>query len=89
MNTITDYDLLPDSIIDLDIITENLPHITMTDAENKTHTCNAINDVIIGKNLIDYFTFQVSTASRSQTIKGSGLILTTPIGSTAYRLSNG
>lgn len=89
MNTITDYDLLPDDITALDIVTENLPHITMTDAQGQTHTCNAINDVIIGKNLIDYFSFHVTTQSRSQTIKGSGLILTTPIGSTAYRLSNG
>lgn len=89
MNHVTDYSELPLSLDDYTIITENLPHITMHDSEGNTHTTNAINDVIIGKNLIDYFTFHIQTESESYTIKGTGLILSTPIGSTAYRHSNG
>jgi NAD+ kinase len=89
MNTVTNYDDLPTSLDQYTIITENLPHVTMEDTDGNIHTCNAINDIIIGKKLIDYFSFNVQTETESYTIKGTGLILSTPIGSTAYRHSNG
>jgi len=89
MNTISNYDDLPTSLDQYTIITEKLPHITMEDTDGNIHTCNAINDIIIGKKLIDYFSFHVQTETESYTIKGTGLILSTPIGSTAYWHSNG
>jgi NAD kinase len=89
MNHIDNYDQLPDNIDQYTLINQSLPSITMEDDNGNTHHCHAINDIIIGKNLVDYFHFDIHSESIHQTIKGTGLILSTPIGSTAYRHKNG
>jgi len=89
MNHIDTYDLLPDDIAQYTLIQQTLPSVTMHDDTGNTHHCHAINDIIIGKNLIDYFHFDIHSDSINKTIKGTGLILSTPIGSSAYRYKNG
>gem|GEM_PF-2199595 len=89
MNHVDNYDTLPNHIDAYTLIQQSLPNITMEDDTGKTHQCHAINDIIIGKNLIDYFNFDIQSKTINQTIKGTGLILSTPIGSTAYRYNNG
>lgn len=89
MNNITDYNYIPKTMEELNIITENLPKVTMIDIEGKTYSINAINDVIIWKNVVDYFNFHITTDDKKQTIRGTGIMITTPIWSTAYWLNNG
>ena len=79
MNNITDYNHIPKKMDELNIITENLPKVTMIDTQGQTYSINAINDVIIGKNVVDYFNFHITTDDKKQTIRGTGLMVTTPI----------
>lgn len=51
----------------------------------------AVNDVILGERIMDYYTFSISTDSEDFTdfeFKGSGLCISTPIGSTAFNYNN-
>lgn len=52
------------------------------------HT-QAINDVVIGWNILDYFNFQIEWESLSEHIKWTWLIVSTSFWSSWYRLSNG
>ena len=52
----------------------------------------AVNDVILGDKLYDYFTFNISTEYKDLEnfeVKGSGLCISTAIGSTAFNYNNG
>ncbi len=52
----------------------------------------AVNDVILGKRLTDYFTFRITTENKDLDnfeVKGSGLCISTTIGSTAFNYNNG
>lgn len=52
----------------------------------------AINEVIIGNGLADYHTFNISTEDENLTnfeTKGSGICISTPVGSTAFNFNNG
>jgi len=89
MNHIDDYDLLPDNQDQYITITQKLPQVTSITPNGEETCCNAVNDIIIGKNLIDFFTFHVSTEQTQQTIQWTWLVLSTAIGSTAYRHKNG
>lgn len=51
----------------------------------------AVNDVILGERIMDYYGFSISTNSGDFTdfeFKGSGLCISTPIGSTAFNYNN-
>lgn len=51
----------------------------------------AVNDIILGEKVIDYITFNISTKRgdfSSFEVKGSGLCVSTPIGSTAFNYNN-
>lgn len=48
-----------------------------------------VNDLVIGKGILDYFYCTVQTNEQTYHIQGTALILATAIGSTAYWLSNG
>lgn len=52
----------------------------------------AVNDVILGNKLYDYFAFNISTESKDLDnfeVKGSGICISTAIGSTAFNYNNG
>ncbi len=52
----------------------------------------AVNDIILGNKLTDYFTFNISTEHKDLDqfeVKGSGLCFSTTIGSTAFNYNNG
>ncbi len=51
----------------------------------------AVNDIILGEKLTGYHTFNISTENgdfENFEIKGSGLCISTPIGSTAFNFNN-
>ncbi len=52
----------------------------------------AVNDVILGDKINDYITYNISSSDgdfQNLEIKGCGLCISTPIGSTAYNYNNG
>jgi NAD+ kinase len=52
----------------------------------------AINDVVIGDNIMDWHEFIINSergAFKNLYLKGTGLCLSTPLGSTAYNINNG
>jgi NAD+ kinase len=52
----------------------------------------AVNDVILGNKLYDYFTYNIATKGKDLDnfeVKGSGLCISTAIGSTAFNYNNG
>ena len=51
----------------------------------------AVNDIILGEKLTGYYTFNISTENKDFEdfeIKGSGICISTPIGSTAFNFNN-
>lgn len=51
----------------------------------------AVNDIVIGDNIMGYHTFNITTQGKelnSFEIKGGGICISTPIGSTAYNFNN-
>lgn len=89
MNDITDYTALPKDMDQLDFVTEQLPHVTAIDAAGKEYATSMVNDLVIGKGVLDYLYCTVQTSEKTYHIQGTALILSTAIGSTAYWLSNG
>ncbi len=91
MNRITDdektiNDLLEDKI-DLEIFNSYAIEASL-DGEKLGE---AVNDVILGDKLTGYHTFKISTENgdfEEFEIKGSGICISTPIGSTAFNFNN-
>lgn len=89
MNDITDYTALPHDMEAFDFVTEQLPHVTAIDGAGKEYTTHMVNDLVIGKGVLDYLYCTVQTSDKTYHIQGTALIVATAIGSTAYWLSNG
>ena len=59
---------------------------------NKNKLGEAVNDVILGDKITSYFTFNISSENNdfeNFEVKGSGLCISTTIGSTAFNYNNG
>ena len=65
MNDITDYTALPHDMEELDFVTEQLPHVTTIDGAGKEYTTHMVNDLAIGKGILDYFYCTVQTADQT------------------------
>jgi NAD+ kinase len=51
-----------------------------------------INDIVIGNNIMDWHKFKINSAEKSfneMNLRGTGLCISTPLGSTAYNINNG
>lgn len=48
----------------------------------------AMNDVVIGGNMLDYFKFDVQSQQITKRFHGTGVMISTALGSSAYRLNN-
>ena len=91
MNNINDdkqtiQDLIDDKI-ELDFFKTFAIHAQL----NGKKLGEAVNDVILGEKLTGYHTFKISTKDNdfeNFTIKGSGICISTPIGSTAFNFNN-
>ncbi|MDD4382447.1 MAG: hypothetical protein PHE21_03875 [Candidatus Dojkabacteria bacterium] len=58
---------------------------------NEKKIGEAVNDIVIGDNIMDYHTFNITTQGKELNnfeIKGGGICISTPIGSTAYNFNN-
>ena len=69
MNDIADYAALPQDIEEFDFVTEKLPYVTAIDAAGKEYTTHMVNDLAIGKGILDYFYCTVQTAQQTYHIQ--------------------
>lgn len=88
LNKIQTIEELPKTIQELDIIEEVTPKVTINTEDGSQYVTYAINDVVIGKHVLDYFHFDVHHGNEQKSIKWSAFIVSTGIGSTWYRLGN-
>lgn len=88
LNNIQDIAELPKTKEELDIIKEIIPKVTIQCENGDKHTTHAVNDIVIGQSIFDYYSFDIQYWRENRHIKWTGMILSTPIGSSAYRLGN-
>lgn len=92
MNNIDDDISIIKSLLDNTIKIETFTTYAIKAYLNGKEIGQAVNDVILGNKLYDYFTFNISTESKDLEdfeVKGSGICISTAIGSTAFNYNNG
>lgn len=91
MNSITNDIQIIEDILNDRIELEIFKTFAIDTQFNGEKLGEAVNDVILGDKLTGYHTFTISTEDRDFedfTIKGSGICISTPIGSTAFNFNN-
>lgn len=87
---LNDFDSeLPNTLEKLDVVRWYCLDVEILKNNRETIHTQAINDVVIWWNILDYFNFQIEWKSLSESIKWTWLIVSTSFGSSGYRLSNG
>lgn len=92
MNNIDDDIHIIKSLLNNSIKIETFTTYAIKAYLNGEEIGQAVNDVILGNKLYDYFTFNISTESKDLDdfeVKGSGVCISTAIGSTAFNYNNG
>jgi len=92
MNNIDDDISIIKSLLNNSIKIETFTTYAIKAYLNGKEIGQAVNDVILGNKLYDYFTFNISTESKDLDdfeVKGSGVCISTAIGSTAFNYNNG
>lgn len=91
LNNIKDFADIPTDFSQLELVHEKTPSVEIIDSAWQSHHNHVINDVILwGKQwILDFFGFHVYNDEWiDMHIKGTGLFVSTPIWSTAYRLKS-
>ncbi len=86
LNNINNIWKLPNKIKDLDIYQEKAIKTIIKNNKDETIIKYAFNDIVIGGNILDYFQIKIDAKTIQENIQGTWLLITTPIGSTAYWL---
>ncbi len=92
MNNIEDDIFVINGLLDDSIKIETFTTYAIKAYLNGKKIGEAVNDVILGNKLYDYFTFNISTENKDLDnfeVKGSGVCISTAIGSTAFNYNNG
>jgi len=88
LNDLSDLNNLPTHTDDLEVVKAHLMKVEIfkTNAQKEIHY--AINDVVVGGNMLDYYKFQVNSKQLNKKFHGTGVMISTSLGSSAYRLNN-
>lgn len=78
---------LPKTIDDLVVIKAPLMRIEILKQDNQREVKYAINDVVVGGNLLDYFKFDITSSQINKRFHGTGILVSTALGSSAYWLN--
>lgn len=89
LNNIDTTKDLPTKLEELDIVEARAMKVDVLTNDYKNEIKYAINDIVIWWNILDYFNFDIKGQNVDKKFWGTGMIASTPIGSSAYWLANG
>ncbi|MFA6255715.1 MAG: hypothetical protein WC606_00900 [Candidatus Absconditabacterales bacterium] len=89
LNDMPALDILPTHTDDIELIKAHLMRVEMIKTDTQKKINYAINDVVVGGNLLDYYKFQITSPQLTKKFHGTGVMISTALGSSAYRLNNG
>lgn len=87
LNDYNEVGILPTYLDDLVTIHAPLMKVEILKQDNQREIKYALNDVVIGGNLLDYFKFDVASSQIHKRFHGTGVLVATALGSSAYRLN--
>ncbi len=88
LNDVKDLNNLPKTMDEIDIVKARLMKVEILKTDMQKEIKHAINDVVVGGNLLDYFKFDISSAMINKRFHGTWVIISTALGSSAYWLNN-
>ena len=88
LNDMTTLDDLPRSRQDIDIVKAQMMKVEIMKKNGEEEVKYALNDVIIGGNILDYYKFQISAKQLNKKFHGTGVMISTALWSSAYWLNN-
>ncbi len=80
---------LPKTQKDIEIIKAYMIQIDILKKDGTKKRKYALNDLVIGGNLLDYYNFSINSSNTNYKFDGTGLIVSTALGSSAYWMNNG
>lgn len=87
LNTIDIKDI-PQNTDGLEIVKSHLMKVEIIKADASREIKYALNDVVVGWNMLDYFKFDLNSKQINKRFHWSWLIISTAMWSSAYRLNN-
>ncbi len=87
LNQVTTPHQLPKRKSEITTVSPAIVEVMLEDATWKKYNTVCINDVVIWWNILDYYTFGITSPKRKQNIKWSWFVVSTSVGSTAYWLN--
>lgn len=91
LNPVADINELPRRFSDLNQVTVRLIRASFHLRDGSVKRYLAFNDVYLGGNIADYITFRIRGALRhfpNRTVRGNGVVISTPQGTTGFAVSN-
>ena len=79
---------IPRNTEELELVKANLMKVEILKNDSSTEIKHAINDIVVWWNMLDYFKFDIESQQVKKRFHGSGVIISTAMGSSAYRLNN-
>ncbi len=89
LNNIDTVKDLPNRLDDVDIIEAKAMKVDILTKDYQNEIKYAINDIVIWWNILDYFNFKIKGKDIDKSFWWTGMITSTAIWSSAYRLANG
>ncbi len=83
-----DYKDIPQTMEDLEIVKAQLIKVDIVKTDASREIKYALNDVVVGWNMLDYFKFDLNSKQINKRFHWSWLIISTAMWSSAYRLNN-
>jgi len=81
-------DNLPTHTEDVELVKAHLMKVEILKTDTQKEINYAINDVVVGGNMLDYYKFQITSPHINKRFHGTGVMISTALGSSAYRLNN-
>ncbi len=78
MNDIS-LDQLPLYMDDIDTIKAPLMQVDILKADTATERRYALNDIVVGGNLLDYYKFQITSSQLDKKFHGTGIMISTAL----------
>lgn len=78
---------MPRYVDDLVAVHAPLMKVEILKQDNQREIKYALNDIVVGGNLLDYFKFDIASSQINKRFHGTGVLVSTALGSSAYWLN--